>query len=288
MNRTSDPLVSARWLEAHLDDVVIVDATYCLPADPAGVRAAFADKHIPGARLFEVDEIADKTVALPHMMPSPDVFSQGVGALGIGEDDRVVIYDRSGNHFSAPRVWKTFRAFGHEAAQVLDGGLNAWEIAGFPVERGEASAPSKTYRARHATPVGAVSLEGMRDLVAGKGSAQIVDARSTGRFEGSAPEPRAGLRGGHMPGAYNLPFDRLTGPNGHFLSAGELAVLFRAAGVDPDRPVVASCGSGMTACVLALGLARIGQGHAAIYDGSWTQWGGLADTPIVTGPAGRT
>jgi thiosulfate/3-mercaptopyruvate sulfurtransferase len=286
-NAHSDPLVSAQWLNAHLKEVVVLDATYFMPADPARSQLAFTEKHIPGARLFEIDEIADKSTGLPHMMPAAADFAKAVGELGIGDSDRVVVYDRSANHFSAPRVWQTFRAFGHEAVHVLDGGLDAWEKSGFPIEQGISSAALKSYRVLAPRPEGVMSLAGLRGLIADQGPAQIVDARSAGRFEGTAPEPRAGLRGGHMPRARNVPFDRLTGADGRFLSPDAIATLFADAGVGPGGPVVASCGSGLTACVLALGLARIGQNDVAIYDGSWTQWGGLADTPIVTGRAGE-
>ncbi len=263
-----DPLVSADWLDRNLDDVVVLDATYFMPADAERSLAEFAAEHIPGARLFKIDEIADATSDLPHMLPTAEIFGHAASKLGFGSKSQVVVYDRSANHFSAPRVWFTLKLFGIENVFVLDGGLAAWKAAGKPVETG-------TPRQEEAEP-DSWSLDASRVLSGSQvqseilaGNSDIIDARARDRFEGKAPEPRAGLVSGHMQGGTCVPFTELTNEDGSFASVDQLKQLF--ATVQGQNPVV-TCGSGMTACVLALGLERIGV-SARLYDGSWAEWG---------------
>jgi thiosulfate/3-mercaptopyruvate sulfurtransferase len=286
MSSRPDPLVDVNWLSANLNRVVALDATYFMPADPARSRSVFYEKHIPSARLFEVDAVADLSSPLPHMMPDPATFAEALGRLGIDSDQtEVVVYDRSVNHFSAPRVWFTFVAHGHKRARVLDGGLAAWERAGLPLQSGPSAHEPVHYKVG-ATPTRIVALGALKAMVeAPTAPAQLVDARSSGRFEATALEPRPGLRGGHMPGARNVPFDQMTGADGLFLPPPAIERRFREAGIEPEIPIVALCGSGLTAAVLALALARVGRDDVSVYDGSWMEWGARADTPVVTGPA---
>jgi thiosulfate/3-mercaptopyruvate sulfurtransferase len=240
-------------------------------------RAEFAQAHIPGAVFFDIDAIADRRSALPHMLPRASEFAQSVGRLGIGRRDRVIVYDTRGV-VSAARVWWTFRAFGHDAVFVLDGGLPRWRAEGRTVEAGVPAPRPRRFTARLRKSL-------VRDLAAVRQNlkthkAQVLDARSRGRFAGTEPEPRAGLRGGHIPGSLNLPYDELYQKDGTLLPADALRAKFEAAGVDLGKPVVTSCGSGVTASVLALGLSVIGRPDVAVYDGSWTEWGGRDDTPI--------
>jgi thiosulfate/3-mercaptopyruvate sulfurtransferase len=274
-----NPLVTTTWLAGELgaSDLRIVDGTWHMPQLKRDARGEFAEAHIPGAVFFDIDRIADISVPLPHMLPSPEVFAASVGALGIGEDDRVVIYDVRGA-ISAARVWWTFRAFGHERVVVLDGGLRAWRAEGRPLEGGEAQTAPRRYTARFRPEL-------VRDLAAVRANLatkleHVVDARSRGRFAGIEPEPRAGLRGGHIPGSLNVPYEELYQDDGRFLPPHALRSAFAKAGVELSQPIVTSCGSGITACVLALGLYVIGREDVAVYDGSWTEWGGRVDTPV--------
>lgn len=278
-----DALVSTEWLADHLDapDVRIVDGSFYLPAQKRNPRSEYESQHIPGAVFFDIDEIADTTSSLPHMLPSPEKFSSRVRKLGLGDGNKIVIYDTT-PMTGAARVWWMFRAMGHKDVSILDGGLPKWMAEGRPVTDDPPLPRDRHFTARLDNTL-VRSIDDVRGLVDSKRE-QIVDARAAARFRGEAPEPRAGLRGGHMPSAFNLPYNDLIDPKtGTMLSGGEIAARIAASGIDPAKKVTASCGSGVTACVVALGLYLIGAPHAAVYDGSWTEWGGREDTPIVTG-----
>ena len=234
--------------------------------------------HIPGAVFFDINAIADLTTDLPHMLPTPEAFAEAAGALGLERDSTIVVYDAHGI-YSAPRVWWTLRAMGHADVFVLDGGLRKWRAEGRPVETAVAN-PTPVAVVPRADASLVKDLDAVTRVLA-DGSAQVVDARSAGRFRGEAPEPRASLRSGHMPGALNLPFDQVVNPDGTLKSAADLRTVF--AHIDLARPIVTTCGSGVTASVLALALARLGRFDVAVYDGSWTEWGGRPDTAVVTG-----
>lgn len=277
-----DPLVTCDWLASHLSapDLVVLDATWRMPGDPADPKADFAGAHVPGALFYDLDAHSDASSALPHMLPSPQVFAAGARRFGIDPGDRVVVYDQIGL-FSAARVWWMFRAMGHENVAVLDGGLPAWIAEGRPVETGWTTPAHGEFKA-HADPGLVSDFDGVKRALDTR-TAQVIDARSKARFTGEAPEPRAGLASGHMPGALNLPWGELLTAEGRLRNRAELIDRFRAAGADPDRPVIATCGSGVSAAILALALARIGAWRTAVYDGSWTEWAGRADAPIVQG-----
>ena len=277
-----DPMVSTEWLEERLydEDLRIVDATLPLVGQSGHGRDLYAQAHIPGAVFFDINAVADLSTDLPHMLPSPDEFARAAGELGLGRAATIVVYDAHGL-YSAPRVWWTLRAMGYPRVFVLDGGLRKWQAEG-RVTTGDAAPREPVSSDAEFRP------DLVRDLIRVQahleaGDAQLLDARSTARFRGEAPEPRAGLRSGHMPGALNLPFDQVVNPDGTLKSEGELRPLFEGAGVDLARPIVTTCGSGVTASVLALALARLGREDVAVYDGSWTEWGGRPDTAVVTG-----
>jgi thiosulfate/3-mercaptopyruvate sulfurtransferase len=283
---TSPYLVSTEWLAARLGapGVAIVDASWLLPAADRDGAAEFVKAHIPGAVHFDIDAISDHSTSLPHMLPDPVAFSSAVRKLGIGDGMKIVVYDSAGL-FSAARVWWTFRAFGKRDVAVLDGGLPKWIAEGRPLEEGEVIPQPRHFTARfdHAL---VASLDDMRAASAKAANAdgpQIFDARSAPRFRGDELEPRPGLRSGHIPGSRNIPWSALV-EDGRLKSPKALEQAFAAAGYDPARPVVTTCGSGVTASILALALAVIGRDAVPVYDGSWSEWGQRPELPIAQGP----
>lgn len=275
-------LVSTSWLADHLSapDIRVIDATWRLPGQGGDPRADYDAAHIPEARFFDIDEISDTSSPLPHMLPPVEKFVSRVRAMGIGDGHRVVVYDQDGL-FSAARVWWMFRVFGHADVAVLDGGLKKWIAEGREVDD-----MPPVMRDRHFTGRKDASL--VRDVtqVAAAlklGEEQLVDARSPSRFRGDEPEPREGLRAGHMPGALNVHYSTLLNADGTMKPAEEVKAIFEAAGVDMNRPIVTTCGSGVTAAILSLALARIGHRKSALYDGSWSEWGAYPDLAVEQG-----
>ena len=283
---TGRHIVATEWLAArlHAPDLVVLDGSWHLPAEQRDAKAEYAALHIPGALYLDIDEVSDTTSPLPHMMPTPQQFAAAMMRLGIGNATNVVVYDASKpGLMSAARGWWMLRAMGHDKVAVLDGGLKKWRAEGRPTTAEKSQARTgQTFTAR---PVAALmrDLAGMKALVASQGG-QIADARSAGRFKGAEPEPRPGLRSGHMPGARNVPFGTLLQADGTLKPVAELRAAFAAAGIDVERPVVTSCGSGVTAAVLSVALAVIGKPETGLYDGSWSEWGqDSLDTPVATG-----
>lgn len=274
-------VVSAKWLEAKLDEpgLSIVDGSWYLPAHKRDARAEYEAGHIPGAVFFDQDLVVDPSATLPHTLPQPQQFGQFVSSMGISADDTIVVYDGPG-FFSAPRVWWMFRLMGASNVFVLDGGFDGWKAEGRRVTSEPTRVAPSYFDVLNAAELVA-TFDDMVQIVA-DGSAQIADARSPGRFTGEEAEPRPGMRSGHMPGARNVPASALS-KDGEFLSVDELRAVLEQAGIDLSRPVVTSCGSGVTAAAISLALASVGHTDNRLYDGSWTEWGGRNDTPVATG-----
>ena len=273
------PLVSADWLERARasTDLVILDASFHLPTTGRNGRAEFEEARIPGARFFDVDTIADPASPLPHMLPSEAVFEEAMAALGVSDSSMVVVYDWHGL-FSAARAWWMLRAFGHSRVALLDGGMKKWREDRRPLESGPAPEPPRGRFTAHMKRTMVKSLDDMRDI-ARKRQTQVLDARSSGRFAGTDPEPRPGLPSGHIPGSVNLPFGLLSNPDGTVKPPFELRLLFQDLGINLAGPIVTTCGSGVSACNISFALFLLGYENAPVYDGSWSEWGALADTP---------
>jgi thiosulfate/3-mercaptopyruvate sulfurtransferase len=276
-----ESLVSTEWLAQHLGDpdLTIVDSSWFMPASGRSGREEFLASHIPGARFFDIDEISDRSDPAPHMLPTAAEFGAAMERLGIGRGDRIVVYDNSPTR-TAARGWFTFRHFGAPNVAILDGGFQKWLAEGRPTESGEPAPRQARFDANEAP--GEVFTK--QQILAGVDCA-LLDARGQSRFEGTEPEPRAGLASGHIPGARNLPFGKLYNDDGTFKSADQLRQLFEEAGIDPARPFIASCGSGVTATSLIFAAQLIGEDSGRLYDGSWTEWGADPATPKAVGPA---
>jgi thiosulfate/3-mercaptopyruvate sulfurtransferase len=285
MASNDDPLVSTAWLADRLDDrhVRVIDATFKMPGVLPLPRDDFLQAHIPGAAFFDVDTVADTSNPLPHMYPDNARFAQEVEKLGLSSDDLVVVYD-AGGWVAAPRAWWMFLSFGHDKVRVLDGGLQKWRAEGRPVEAGPAAPTPGRFAAKLDPNLIRTRAQLVDNLTARR--EQVIDARARPRFAGAVAEPRPGLRSGHIPGSLNLPYNELfDGSTGTMKPVAELRLLFETEGLDLARPVVTTCGSGVSAAVLTLALYRLGVRGSALYDGSWSEWGAADGPPIATGPA---
>jgi thiosulfate/3-mercaptopyruvate sulfurtransferase len=283
-DRALPTLVSTEWLQAHLDapGIRIVDASWYLPSDGRNAAREYESAHIPGAVFFDLDASSDHSTSLPHMLPTAPEFAARMSTLGLNDSDDIVVYDGSGTNLSAGRVWWMFRAFGHRSVAVLDGGFRTWHAEERPLQSGVTITKPGKFSARLDT--GRVrDLDRVRANIDSQHE-QVIDARSAGRFAATSPEPRAGIRGGHIPGSRNLPYSDVVSATGTMLPPDVLRQKLGAIGVDPARPIILTCGSGTSACALALALDLLGAPEVAVYDGSWTEWGGRTDTPIETGP----
>ena len=275
-------LVDTDWLAEKLDDpsVRIIDASWHLPAAGRSGAEEYAAAHIPGAVFWDIDAIADPDSSLPHMMPDEATFEAHMNILGVSNDQHVVVYDNV-SMMTAPRVWWTLRAFGHARVSLLNGGQVKWQAEGRSLTADASPVPDTSFNAAFA-PAMMRSIDDVRANLDST-AAQVLDARSAGRFVGADPEPRPECRSGHIPGSLNLPFNRLIDPDSATVRPqNELAAHLAEAGIDPDQPVITTCGSGVTACVLALAMHLTGKDDVAVYDGSWTEWGGRTDTPVET------
>jgi thiosulfate/3-mercaptopyruvate sulfurtransferase len=279
------PLVSTAWLAERLGRPAlrVLDASWHLPTQARDAAAEYAAGHIPGALFFDLDKVSDRATSLPHMLPAAGSFADAMSELGLADGDDIVVYDATGTNLSAARAWWMFRVFGHARVALLDGGLGKWRREGRPLERGVVTLPRGRLSARLDRRL-VRDLDAMRANLE-RGTEQVVDMRPAGRFAGTDPEPRPGLRGGHVPGSRSLPYTELVAGDGTLLPADALRRRLAAAGIDPARPIVATCGSGTSACTLIHALHVLGHDGAALYDGAWTEWGGREDTPIATGPA---
>lgn len=285
MTSSTDPLVSTEWLAAHLDDpkVKVVDATFKMPGVLPLPMDDYLAAHLPGAVFFDVDAVSDHSVDLPHMYPDEKQFAADVAALGISSDDTVVVYD-AGGWLAAPRAWWMFLSYGHSNVRVLNGGLKKWRAEGRPVESGKPVPKPGTFSAKLDSSFVRSKAQVVANLDTRK--EQLIDARAANRFEGSVPEPRPGIRSGHIPGSRNLPFgDLIDGATGTMKSLDDLQKAFSATGLDLAAPIVTTCGSGVSAAVLTLALYRLGVRGSALYDGSWSEWGLPDGPPLATGPA---
>jgi thiosulfate/3-mercaptopyruvate sulfurtransferase len=280
-----EALVSTKWLDEHLSSpgVRVVDATSYMPGQDKDGFGQYNKQHIPGAVYFDINDIADESNALPHMIPSPEKFSLKVRKLGLGDGDKIVVYDANGGYLAAARVWWMFRLYGHSDVCLLDGGLPKWLAEERTIE-----VITSTKIDRHFTAqMNKSFVRSVEQMISNVGTKneQVVDARSVGRFKGEEPEPRPSAKVGHIPGSLSLPFNTILNPKNHFTyrSAEEITATITNAGIDLSKPITTSCGSGVTACVLAFGLFLIGYENAAVYDGSWSEWGDHPDTPVDQG-----
>ncbi len=284
MTPSPPAVVSTEWLSSNLGRVGlrVLDGSWYLPGSGRNAATEYAAGHIPGAVFFDIDANSDPSTPLPHMLPTAERFAERMTALGLSDSDHVVVYDGSGQNLSAPRVWWMFRAFGHDRVSLLDGGMVKWRREHRPLEPGITTRPPGNFTAR-------LDPTAVRDLTSVRANIdrpleQLVDTRSAGRFAGVDPEPRPGLRGGHVPGSVNLPFTDLVRLDGTVWPVEDLRRRLLAAGVDLSRPIVATCGSGTSACALVLSLHLVGHSPTAVYDGAWAEWGSRADTPVEVQP----